>query len=155
MRKYLIENVSEEMIHYNGHALGRAVRKRPGGSIWLLEDDFSSDSIQSMLSSNRLRVVKAIPPLAPKVVIEEIPSPSLPIEEPKEVLAEAVVVAEDVPQLEEAAPVAEDTEVSEAIDYSSMKTSELRQLLKDRGLYESSIRKKVDMIKVLEGSDED
>jgi hypothetical protein len=61
-------------------------------------------------------------------------------------------VAEDL-QIDEA--VAEDIEVPEAIDYSSMKTNELRQMLKDRGLYESSIRKKSNMIKVLEENDED
>ncbi len=154
MRKYLIENVSEAMIHYKGYALGRAIRKRPGGSLWLEEEDFNSDSIQSMISSNRLRLVKAIPPLEPKVV-EEIPSPSIPVEEPKEEVVEEVVIVEEAPQAEEAAPAAEGTQETEAIDYSSMKTSELRQLLKDRGLYESSIRKKADMIKVLEESDED
>ena len=37
-------------------------------------------------------------------------------------------------------------------DFSTMKVSELRALLKEKGLYSKSLKKKADMINVLESS---
>lgn len=137
-RRYLVQNISKEMQHFEGHALGAVRGGREGGSIWLPESTYLA-SAQPRVEQGVLALIKVNPPF---------PSPKEP-EQPKEVLEQTDTVVEPEEVVEE-----QSEDVKEAVDYSSMKTSELRALLKERGLYDSSVRKKTLMIELLEADDE-
>lgn len=127
-----------------GHALGKVRGGRKGGSIWLFESDFNKTEVQSRLKDGVFVLLKVVPPL-------EVEKPVQIEEEPpviaSETIIEEVVVLEEV-QAEE--PEEQETPPGEGSVYSEMKTSELRDLLKEMGLYDPSLRKKADMLKVLE-----
>ena len=146
MRKYLIENVSDEMQTFFGHALGRVRGGRKGGSIWLLEEDFQTIQIQTRIESGDLVVLEVRPPIVeePVEIEEEAPVST------SETVIEQEEVPEVVEQVEEAEEVSEDASEAEVIDYSSWKPSKLRNYLKELGIYNPSLRKKADMVKAIE-----
>ena len=152
MRKYLVENVSKEMQMFHGHALGGVRGSRKGGSLWLYEEQFNTLQVQARLESGVMALIKVVPPI-PEEAPTSIPH-TVSEEAVEEVQSEeaAEIVVEEI--AEEPVAVLEESE-AEVIDYSSLKSQELRALLKERGLYDPSKKKKADMIKILEESDED
>lgn len=136
------------MQQFHGHSLGRVRGGRPGGSIWLYDDQYNTPQVQARLNSGVMILVKVDPPIVAEVESEVLDVPQ-PIEE--------IVIEEE--QTEEVVEVlevqdAEETE-AEVIDYSSLKTSELRNILKEKGLYDPSRKKKSDMLAILEEHNED
>ena len=150
MRKYLIENVSDRTQQFMGNTLSRVRGSRPGGSIWVTEEAMSSPTLSGMISAGRLKVINIVPPL-PVEEIEPIKTePVVEVEAPVSVTVEVPANDEGEPEPEALIEAVADS--LPEVDYSSMKVSELRALLKEKGLYSKSLKKKADMINVLESS---
>lgn len=143
MRKYLVENVSDEMQHFAGHALGKPRGGRKGGSIWLVESDFNSHAVQARINMGDLELLKIVPPLESQkdVSTKESHEPIKPQKSLADIRKEAEKGVID--------------KTPEPIDYSSLKFDELKALVKARELTTKGLRKKTDYIKLLEESDED
>jgi len=145
MRRYLVENVSDEMQTFFGHALGRVRGGRKGGSIWLSEEEFQTYQVQARISYGSLVLVKTKPPMPVEAPVVEDETPV----STSETVIEPEVIPEAVEQIEEAKEIVEVSEAEE-IDYSSWKPSKLRSYLKELGIYNSSLRKKAAMVKAIE-----
>lgn len=146
MRRYLVENVSDEMQTFFGHALGRVRGGRKGGSIWLSEEEFQTYQVQARISYGSLVLVKTKPPIPVEVPVVEEEAPV----STSETVIEPEVIPEVVEQVEEAEEIVEEVSEAEEIDYNSWKPSKLRSYLKELGIYDSSLRKKADMVKAIE-----
>lgn len=123
------------MQHFSGHALAAVRGGRPGGQIWLSEEDYQGSALPR-IERGEMLLLRVFPPEEKKTDTVLAPPP------------EEIIIEEDSAEEPSEEPSVEKP------DYSSLKTSALRKLLKERGIYDPSVRKKSLMIKMLEDSDE-
>ena len=149
MAQYLIQNNSRRHVSVGKTILAIRSPARPG-SAWISEDLYNSSDVQQMLSNGILVLLESVGVSSSPV--EEDPAEE-PVVEVAEVVEEpAVEEVEKSSEPEEVEEVEEPTEPEEAIDYSSFKMQDLKAIAKEKGLDIKGIRKKQELIDLLEGN---